>query len=247
VRRSSALAIVIAACTADAGPTTGLAETSGSTTSPMVSDSIATAWETTDTDAATSSSTSSTTDAPGTEVTGIADTSSSSAADESSSSGEAPQPANLLENPSLEEWTGADEPNTTPDAWENCSFPSFGAGVDAVPDSCMGAPAVQVGLRYARAFSGEGIEQTIETVPGTTYRIAFDFTAVEECFGGDSNARWEVLVDEDQILTTPNAPDAAWESTEVTFAATDQTTTICFRKFGNGQGGIDNLSVVESP
>jgi hypothetical protein len=250
-----AAAFACAACSAGGHPSGSVGEgtlAGDTSTSDPVSDSIATAWESSDTEAtsAGSSSTASadaTTDTLGTESTAITEptTDTPSTSDESSSTGDMPTPVNLFANPSLEEWANASDPNTNPDLWDNCS--TGGTAVDAVPDSCAGIPDVMVGTRYARAFSGEGIEQTVETIPGATYRITLDYTAVGDCFGGVADARWEVLVNEDQILTTENTPDVGWESTDVIFDADQPTTTICFRKFLVGQGGIDNLVVVQVP
>jgi hypothetical protein len=248
VRRLGTVALVLVACaggtndTDPSGEMTGVSSAETSGTSGLASDSIATAWESTM--SASDSSSSSTDDPSTTASTTTVDPTSESSGDESSSTGEPPPPVNLFDNPSLEQWTNAAKPNTTPDLWDNCTI--GGLGVDAVPDSCDGNPAAQDGVRYARAFVGEGIEQTVETIPGVTYRISFDYAPVDDCFGGEPNARWEALVDEGQILVTRNANEIAWMSAEVLFEAQQPTTTICIRKFANGAGGLDNLSVVEA-
>lgn len=154
-------------------------------------------------------------------------------------------PTNLLANPSLETWTSAAEPNVTPDEWVQCSVDG-GLGVEAVPDSCTALPEMASdGLRYARAYGGEGLGQTIDTVAGQTYVVAFDYTAVDDCFGGGSDSQWEVRVDGQVILTTPQDPNPSWTAAEVSFVAEASSTELCFRRIeGSTQGGIDALSVL---
>jgi hypothetical protein len=162
------------------------------------------------------------------------------------SSGDPPPPANLFENPSLEDWPDAAEPNTPPGAWTDCSSPG-GLAVDAVPDSCDAQPATaSEGERYARGFDGEGIAQTIATTVGTTYAITFDYCAVDACFGGAASSRWEVLVDDVVVLTTDADVGTSWTAAATTFEAAAATTTICLRKAADGgQGGLDNLVLHE--
>ena len=135
-------------------------------------------------------------------------------------------------------------PNTTPEEWTNCST-SGGLGFDAVPDSCMATPAAAAdGARYARAYQGEGIQQTVPTSPGATYVVTFQRAAVGGCFGGDASSSWEVLVDGKGILSLPSDADPTWRAAQVTFVATAGTATLCFRKpVAGGQGGIDLLDV----
>lgn len=150
---------------------------------------------------------------------------------------------NLFVNPSLETWTSARAPNTTPDEWTNCSMGSL--AVDAVPDSCMAMPNTAAdGARYARAYQGEGIQQTIPTARGATYVITFQYTAVGRCFGGTPDSSWDVLIDGTGILSLPGDAAQMWRAATVTFVATADATTICFRKpVVGGQGGIDLLDV----
>lgn len=200
----------------------------------------------------TEGGTSPTADASGSSTASGDDSSSGSTSADStgipgdSSSGAPPPPVNLFENPSLEDWPDAAEPNTTPAAWTDCSS-SGGLAVDAVPDSCDAQPATaSEGERYARGFSGEGIAQTIATTVGTTYAIAFDYCAVDACFGGAASSRWEVLVDDAVVLTTEADVGTSWTAAATTFEAAAASTTICLRKAADsGQGGLDNLVLHE--
>jgi hypothetical protein len=177
------------------------------------------------------------------EGTSTSSSSSEGSSGEDSSSGG--MPVNLLKNPSVEDWMMAEEPNTTPDEWINCS--NGGIAVDAVPDSCVADPVVGTdGARYARAFSGEGIGQTIPTISGHMYAISFDFTAVDGCFGSMPSAAFEVLVDGVLLMTTPANAVPMWSGADMMFMAAANTTDLCFRKTSDGgQGGLDNLAVFD--
>ncbi len=164
--------------------------------------------------------------------------------EEGEGEGEAPA-INLLANPSLETWTDAASPNTTPDAWTNCTV-GGGLALDAVPDSCTGEPVdAAEGIRFGRAFDDEGIAQTLATTVGRRYSVSFRAAAMSGCFGGSSDASWQVLVDDAVVLTTPSSTSAAWSEAAVAFTATASATVVCFRKTTGGQGAIDALSVLE--
>ena len=218
------------AVSATDGATTGVPTTSGSSSSSSSEDS--------------SSGEGSSSGSEGTSTgTSTGDGSSGEESSEGSSSGVVP--VNLLKNPSVEDWMMAMVPNTTPDEWTNCS--NGGIGVDAVPDSCMASPVVGTdGARYARAYPGEGIGQTIPTIAGHVYAISFDYTAVDMCFGGTPSASFEVLVDGQLLMTTPGNADPMWLAADMQFMAAGDATELCFRKLNDGgQGGLDNLAVFD--
>ncbi len=151
-------------------------------------------------------------------------------------------PVNQFLNPSFETWTSANEPNQTPDDWVNFSSDG-GLAFDAVPDSCSAEPSTAAdGNRFARAYNGEGVCQTLETESSQSYQIAFEYTSINGCFGGRSNSEWQVWVDGEIVHTTP-ANLNSWTSAEVDFVAASGTTEVCFRKT-TGQGGLDQLSVM---
>lgn len=209
--------------------TSGASEDTGTSTGTSADGTLSsTSGESTDTEAGTTSGT------------------TGSGSESSSSSTGAAIGGNLFVNPSLETWTSAELPNTTPDAWVDCSV--AGLAVDAVPDSCDAQPAAASdGLRYARGVVGEGFEQTVETASGETYAITFDYCGVSGCFGGAPLSSWEVVVDGVSIDSTPSANGAVWSEHAVEFVAAGLTTSICFRMVGGGgQGGIDDLSVALS-
>ena len=178
----------------------------------------------------------------GTTSSGPIESDSSSSGEGTGSTGE-PSGENLLMNPSLEQWVGAMHPNTWPDDWTHCDVP--GTGLEAVPDSCSATPDVAAdGQRYARAYAGERLGQTLDTEPGRTYTISVHYVAVEGCYGGAADSSWDVLVDDEVVMTTPAAQGAqTWAIATVDFVATGEATRVCFVK-PVGAGGIDMLSVV---
>lgn len=225
------------AASATDGATTGVPTTSGTSSS---SSSSGEGTSSSSGDGTSSGEGSSSSEGTGTST---GDGSSGEESSEGSSSGVVP--VNLLKNPSVEDWMMAMVPNTTPDEWTNCS--NGGIGVDAVPDSCMASPVVGTdGARYARAFPGEGIGQTIPTIAGHVYAISFDYTAVDMCFGGTPSASFEVLVDGQLLMTTPGNADPMWLAADMQFMAAGDATELCFRKLNEGgQGGLDNLAVFD--
>lgn len=222
----------------------GTMAVSGTTTGTSTGDASTSTSSTSSDDTTSTSSTGD--DTTSTSSTGGESTSSASTSDGSSedSSSGAP-PINLFKNPSLETWTMAEVPNTTPDEWTNCS--TDGIAVDAVPDSCMADPVVGTdGLRYARHYPGEGFAQTIPTIPGHMYALSFDYTAVDMCFGGPPSSAFDVLVDGVLLMTTPGGAIPMWNSADMQFMATADATDICFRKaIDGGQGGLDNLAAYD--
>ena len=115
-----------------------------------------------------------------------------------------------------------------------------------MPDSCDATPAEAAdGVRYARAVSGEGLEQAVPTVAGTTYALSFAYCGVSECFGSDPNSSWDILVDGVVADTTPASGTTDWQTHGFAFVAQGPMTTICLRRSASlGQGGIDDLSLV---
>lgn len=153
-----------------------------------------------------------------------------------------PPAENLFVNPSLEAWATAARANSYPDDWNDCGSGYF--GMEAFPDACDGTPAMAFdGERYARAFEGEQLGQTVSTEPGETYAITFAHTAVTDCFSGTPSAAWEVVVDGDVVLTSPSHAEPGWDTATVEFVALGPSTEVCFRKPG-GAGGIDDLSIL---
>jgi len=237
------------------GPETD-ASTSGGTMAASATEGATTGVPTSSTTSGTSSSgegTSSSSDgtssggstSSGSEGTGTSTGDGSSGEESSEGSSSGVVPVNLLKNPSVEDWMMAMVPNTTPDEWTNCS--NGGIGVDAVPDSCMASPVVGTdGARYARAYPGEGIGQTIPTLAGHVYAISFDYTAVDMCFGGPPSASFEVLVDGQLLMATPGNAVPMWLAADMQFMAAGDATELCFRKLNDGgQGGLDNLAVFD--
>lgn len=237
------------------GPETD-ASTSGGTMAASATEGATTGVPTSSTTSGTSSSgegTSSSSDgtssggstSSGSEGTGTSTGDGSSGEESSEGSSSGVVPVNLLKNPSVEDWMMAMVPNTTPDEWTNCS--NGGIGVDAVPDSCMASPVVGTdGARYARAYPGEGIGQTIPTIAGHVYAISFDYTAVDMCFGGPPSASFEVLVDGQLLMATPGNAVPMWLAADMQFMAAGDATELCFRKLNDGgQGGLDNLAVFD--
>lgn len=222
------------------GTTTGTSTGEPATSSTSSTSGDDTTGSTSSAGESTSTSASSTTSSESTSSDSASGTSESSS--EESSGG---PPINLFKNPSLETWTMAAVPNTTPDEWTNCS--NGGLAVDAVPDSCMATPAAGTdGLRYARHFSGEGFAQIIPTIPGHIYALSFDYTAIDMCFGGSPSASFEVLVDGVLLMNTPGGAIPMWNSADMQFMATSDTADICFRKTNDGgQGGLDNLAAFD--
>jgi hypothetical protein len=194
---------------------------------------------TTDPTGATTDPTGATTDPTG----ATTDDAGATTDDTGSSSTTDTEPVNLLVNPSLEDWADADVVNTYPDGWTECDGGAL--GLEAVPDVCAEAlPTMAAdGARYARGYADERLGQIVDTEPGQTYTVGLSFVQVEQCFGGNPDSGWEVVVDGVVLATTPSDQGIeAWGSLSVDFVATADTTDVCFRKAG-GTGGIDALSV----
>lgn len=231
--------------TTDATTSGGTMAVSGTTSGTSTGEPATSSTSSTSDDTTGSTSSTSGDDTTTSTSTTVESTSSESSSESSSEESSGGPPVNLFKNPSLETWTMAEVPNTTPDEWTNCS--TDGIAVDAVPDSCMADPVAGTdGLRYARHFPGEGFAQTIPTIPGHMYALSFDYTAVEDCFGGPPSSAFEVLVDGVLLKNTPGGMIPMWNSADMQFMATSNTADICFRKLiDGGQGGLDNLAAYD--
>ncbi|MEM7603785.1 MAG: DUF642 domain-containing protein [Myxococcota bacterium] len=156
---------------------------------------------------------------------------------------------NLLRNGSFETWTDANEPNVTPDDWDNCTIGTFGIAVDGAPDFCEDveslAPAAAIdGERWARGWQSEGVAQTVLTTPGATYQLTFAYCGMLSCVGGGTSSEIAVLVDGEELARTPDLDDTEWRTAEFEFEATSAETTICLRNVGS-QSGLDAVTLTE--
>ena len=160
---------------------------------------------------------------------------------------------NLIVNASFEDWEDPSEANNLPLGWTDCTYEP-GIGLEAVPDGCPGGGESVVpsrasdGLRYARGFWGEGVAQTVPTVPGQTYVVGFDHAASENCWGGTPFSEWEVLIDGVPLDRSPSDVGLDWTRFETTFEASGSEATVCIR-VGHGDtaasfaASIDNAWV----
>lgn len=119
------------------------------------------------------------------------------------------------------------------------------------------------GSAYAVDLTGQvntkpygGIEQTITTMPGATYRLTFDLGASSQWNGPGNRAAALTAsatgsaVDASQLFTLVPTADNQWQSESLAFTADSSSTTIAFladSAYTSAYTGLDNVSVTPVP
>ncbi|MEM9336485.1 MAG: DUF642 domain-containing protein [Patescibacteria group bacterium] len=156
---------------------------------------------------------------------------------------------NLLENPSFED-------PAISQSWTLSSITDW--VVTKVSDDSSITGEIWRGL-FGPASDGEQnleldttapskITQTIETIPGATYELRFDFSPRPRT--GENDNKVQALVDDIEVLSATGSgnglSEKSWDTHTTTFVATGEETDISFADMGdaNGLGSlIDNTAV----
>lgn len=151
----------------------------------------------------------------------------------------APAQANLLVNGDFETTNNGFSPTMTPVGWTN-----IGHSDGVIAYSAFGTPAYD-GLYFydlggygnASGPVGDGIQQTVATTPGVSYRLTFGLSSEDVSGDATLTVMLDGLSADFPLTSTGTYFGKAFTTQMIDFMATGTTTTISFIESANTSGG----------